>query len=226
MPGFTGVRVGVADLVADRRVLLDAFAPPMVFVLANGLGGLSVAAVAALGFAVVRVLWRVWRREGAQHALAGLGGVSLSVALAVLTGEAGSYFLPGIVSGFVSGTAFLLSAMVGRPLLGIVVWLVYGWPLGWAFHPRVRPAFVEASLGWALLYLARSAAQTALLVAGMFGALTTASLLLGWPVTTLMALVTYAYVPRRLDDLAGPSIQEFRTGTGAARAGRVDRLPR
>ncbi len=222
MPGFVGVRVRLGDLMADRRVLVDTFGPPLVFVAANGLGGLQVAAAAAIGLAVVRVLWRLLRRERAAHALAGMGGVTFSVGLAVLTGEAAGYFLPGIISGFASGTAALVSVLVGRPLVAIVAWFAYGWPLGWSLHPRVRPAFREVSLLWAALYLGRSVVQTFLLLRGSLSALVLTALVLGWPASALAAVTTYRYVPWRLNELAGPSVAEFRTRTGAGRTGRVD----
>lgn len=217
-----GVRVRLGDLLADRRVLIDTFGPPLVFVAANGLGGLGTAAASALGWAAVRVAWRLARRERAAHALAGMGGVAFSVGLAVLTGEAAGYFIPGIVSGLVSGSAFLVSVLVGRPLVAVVAFFAYGWPLGWSLHPRVRPAFREASLVWATLYLVRSGVQTALLFRGTLSSLVVTALVLGWPASALAALVTYRYVPWRIDELAGPSIVEHRTGTGAARRGRVD----
>jgi hypothetical protein len=179
--------------------------------------------VASLGLALGLVGWRLARGQRPLHALAGLAGSLFSVGLALVTQSAAGYFLPGILSASTTGVAMVASIIVRRPLIALVGRALYGWPMGWLLHPRVRPAYSEITWAWAALYLVRGGVEATLASAGALGALAVSRVVTGWPAFALLVLVTYAYVPWRLDELSGPSVDEFRRGVGPGRPNRVDR---
>jgi len=212
-PAPFGEGVGAFDLLADRRVLVDSVLPPIVFVVANALGGLSVAAAAAIGLAVVTLVVRLLRRQRLLYAVSGLGGVLLGVVVALVAGNASGYFLPGIVTNAVLGVACVVSVLARRPLVAFTSAAVYRWPLDWYWHPRVRPAYSEVTWLWAAYYAAKTALAVVLYRSDATAALGAVRIATGLPALALLLVVTYVYVERRLRRLGGPSVDEFRAAT-------------
>lgn len=198
------------DLLADRRVLFDTVLPPLVFVTANAVLGLGVAAAASLVLAIGAVGYRLWRRQRLMYALSGLGGVTVAVGFALASGSASGFFVPGILTSGLAGLAYLVSTLVRRPLVAVLSAAIYRWPLDWYWHPKVRPAYSEITLVWAALYLGKAALQLMLVQREAVGWLATARIATGWPAFAALVLVTYAYVSRRLAHLDGPSVDEWR----------------
>ncbi|MBN1641104.1 MAG: DUF3159 domain-containing protein [Anaerolineae bacterium] len=201
-------------VLRGRSTLVDAIVPPLVFVIANAIWGLAVAAwaaaVVALGFVLVRLL----RRQRLAYAAGGLGGVGVAIALAWLLGRAEGYFLPGILSGGLTVLACLASVIARRPLVAWTSHIARRWPLSWYWHPRVRPAYSEVTLIWALFFALRLALQWALLRRAGAGILGIVQVLSGWPATIVLLVLSYLYGTWRLRQLRGPSVQAFVEGTG------------
>ncbi len=208
-------RYSARDLLTNRGVLLDTVAPPLVFVVANAAGGLTIAAAVSLGLSVLLVAVRLARRQRLLYAASGLGGVVLAVAFAVWAGEAEAYFLPGIVSNAVLGVVSVVSVFARRPAIALTSAAIYRWPLGWYWHDQVRPAYSEITWVWAIVYLAKAGVQYLLVVRGEVGWLAVARIVSGWPVFAVLLVATYAYVNRRLAALGGPSVEEYRRAVAA-----------
>lgn len=77
---------------------IDTLLPPLVFVIVNGIFGLEIAAITALGLAVILGVVRLLRKQSWQYALAGFLAVGVAAGLALLTRNAASYFIPAIIS--------------------------------------------------------------------------------------------------------------------------------
>lgn len=197
------------DLLADRRVLVDSVLPPIVFVAANALGGLGIAAAAALGLSAVLLVVRLARRQRPLYALSGLGGVVLGVGVALWSRDAAGFFLPGILTNAAMAVLCVVTILVRRPLIAWTGAAIYGWPLEWYWHPRVRPAYSEVTWAWAALYGAKALLQWRLAEAGELGWLAVARLATGWPAFALLLVASYAYVNWRLARLGGPSVEAY-----------------
>ncbi len=191
---------------------LDALIPPIVFVVINGVFGLTPAVVSAIGVGLFFMVLRLLRRESWQYAVAGIGGVLLAGGLAYLTQNAASYFIPAMVT---SG-AFLLLALVSlilkKPLAAWVSHLTRGWPLDWFWRKDVRPAYLEVTWIWTIFFGVRFALQLFLFQRGEAATLGWVNLLLGWPVTIVILVVSYIYGIWRLGKLGGPGVEEYREG--------------
>jgi hypothetical protein len=201
---------GPRDLLADRRVLADSVLPPVVFVVANAAAGLTWASGASLALAAGLLAYRLARGQRLLYAASGLGGVVVGVGLALLTRDAAGYFLPGIVTNATFAVACVLSILLRRPLIALTSAAIYGWPLRWYWHPRVRPAYSEITWAWAALYAGKALLQAQLARSGELGWLAFARVATGWPAFALLLLASYAYVNRRLARLDGPPVEAFR----------------
>jgi hypothetical protein len=158
--------------------------------------------------AVVRLL----RRQSLIYALGGVGGVLFAIAIAKLLGRAEGFFLPGIVSGGATIVVAVLSVIFRRPLVAWTSFIARRWPLGWYWHPRVRPAYSEVTLAWAALFALRLLFQLSLFKDQAANRLAVANFITGWPTTVVLLVISYLYGTWRLQHLKGPSVDEFRAG--------------
>ena len=64
---------------------------------------------------------------------------------------------------------------------------------------------------WAGFIAVRLAVEYLLYVQGNVGVLGWATVLLGWPVTIVVLVISYLYGTWRLSTLGGPSVEEYRS---------------
>jgi hypothetical protein len=192
--------------------LLDSFLPLLVFLVVNALVGLNYALWGALGIAGIFAILRISRRESLVYALGGLGGVLLSSVLVGISGSGTGFYLPGLISGAVTVVVCVVSVVLNRPIVALTSYITRRWPLDWYWHPKVLPAYNEVTIMWAVAFGARLALEFWLYQQEASSALGTVRIILGWPYTILLLIVSYLYGLWRLSRLKGPSIEEFNTG--------------
>lgn len=197
------------DVVADPKVVVDVVAPTVLFAIAAPTISLGWAATVALGWCAIVVTYRLTRRQGLTHALSGLAGVCIGVVVALASGRAEGFFVPGIIGNLVFAVVSAVSVVVRRPLIAYTSAAIYRWPLAWYLHPKVRPAYSEITWVWAGYYLLKGLVQLALVRRGDLAALATARVILGWPGLIGLLALTYAYVRRRLERLGGPQVSAY-----------------
>jgi hypothetical protein len=180
------------------RGLVDGAVPPMVFVAVNATAGLigadghalQVAAGAALVTAGALGAIRVAGGHTLSGVLRGLATLILAVAVALWTGQARDFFLPGIYVDASYCVALTATALVGRPAIGYAYAALFRSARGWRTDPLLRRVLTVATLGWAGLYLVRAVTQMALYAADEPELLGLAKTGLGWPLTALSVLWT------------------------------------
>lgn len=208
--------VNARDLLTDPVVLTDAVLPPVVFVAVDAWRGLEAAAIAALGLAVLLLAVRVVRGQRILYALSGAAGVGFSVGLALWSGSAATYFVPGVIGNLLTGLACAGSVLIGRPLTAEASRLIYQWPADWYRHPRVRPAYREVTWAWAAFYLAKAVLGAWLVQREATGALAAVRVASGLPALAVMLLFTYRYVDWRLRTTGAPPAEAFAADAGSA----------
>lgn len=165
--------------------------PVAVLVPVNTAFGLLPALGAALGAALLVLIWRLIRRDSLQPAVAGFIGVAISALIAWIVGESKGYFLLGIWTSLLWATVFSLSVLVRRPVVGYVWSWVTGRDRSWRRSRRAVLAFDLATLTWVVVFGARFLVQHHLYDADQTGLLGVARIAMGWPLAALGALVTY-----------------------------------
>jgi hypothetical protein len=203
------------NVLFASRGLLDLILPLLLFVLLNGWLGFTVAVWGAGVTAVSFLLHRLLRRPPLKSALGGVASVARAAAVALLLDREEGFFLPTILSGGATVLLAVVSVLVKRPLVAWSSFLTRRWPLGWYWHPQVRPAYSEVTWLWAAYFFLRLLGQLAFFQAGAVAQLAWLNLILGWPGILLLLIVTYVYGTWRLRNLAGPSVAEFKAGTPA-----------
>jgi hypothetical protein len=204
LSGEPAARPAMIQALGGKRGLVDSGLPAVVFVFVNSVvaafadrdTGLRAALVAAVVCGVGVVGLRLARRETLQQALSGFFALAVAVWFAARSGEARDFFLPGIFINVAYGSAFLVSALAARPLVGYVYAAVDGLDRSWREDRRLRRVFAVATVGWAAVFAARAAVQGTLYAMDRPGLLAAARLLMGWPLTIAAVAATLAWVKR------------------------------
>jgi hypothetical protein len=209
----------VRELVEEFRLvftgrshLIDSIVPPVIFLIVNALLGFQVAVWGSLAVALLITAVRLGRRQSLRYALGGVGVVVLAILIAQLLGRAEGYFLPGMFTGGLTVIGCLVSVIAGRPLVAWTSYIARRWPLAWYWHPKVRPAYNEVTLTWAVFFVVRLGLQWSLFQEQAAGLLGIIQVVTGWPATIALLVVSYLYGTWRLRHLKGPSVEEFRAG--------------
>lgn len=213
---------GLAATVGGVRGLLEAVVPVTVFSVVYGVTrDLTVSAVAAVVPSVVFAAWRLARRETLSQAVSGLLGVALGAFIATRTGRAENFFLPNIVKNLAYMAAYVVSALVRWPLIGVVLGFFLGEGTAWRQVPARRRAYTRVTWLWAGMFGIRLAVQVPLWAAGMTVELGTANIFLGLPLFGLVVWGSWLMlrgVPVVHQEGEGPG-----TGDGKAQDQAADR---
>jgi hypothetical protein len=188
----------LADAVGGPLGLLETSLPAVAFVVAYVASGsdTNTAAAVAVGLAVVLAVARLARRESPRHALSGLVGVAFAAFVATRSGKAENFFLPGLLANALYASAFAVSAVVRRPLVGLIVSQLDGEGSGWREDPRRVRAFTRATWTWAGLFTLRLLVQLPLYLAGAVVALGIARTAMGLPLFALGLWLSWRLVRR------------------------------
>ena len=186
-------KVLLSRALGGWRGIIDSGLPTAVFVIAYLATGsqLGLSLWIAIGSALVIAAWRLIRRESLQQILAGLAGVGISAFVASRTGTGEGYFIPGLLQNMAYGLVFLVSILVGWPLIGVIVGFLTGRGVKWRADTELRRAYAAASWIWVGLFALRIAVQLPMYLAGWVAALGIAKVLMGVPLFIAAAYFTY-----------------------------------
>jgi hypothetical protein len=205
----------VMQQVGGVAGLIYSSLPVLIFVGTSRLLGLAVAAGAALGFAVLILLWRLVRRESVQPAVSGLIGVGVCVLIAYLLGESKGYFLLGIWTSLLYAAIFAASILIRRPVVGYIWSWLHGHDRAWRDVRRAVYAFDIATLTWVLVFAARFVVQRVLYDSNRTGWLVVARISMGWPLAAAAALVTFLAIKAAQRALDAASVTASAVQAGA-----------
>ena len=186
----------VLEQMGGVRGLVFSSIPVLTFVPVNGFWGLTAAIWGALGVAVAMLAWSLGRRDNPQPAISGFIGVAICVFIAWRTGDAKGYFLYGIITQAVYGSAFALSALARWPLVGVIWGFLDGKGMAWRRIPPARRWYTVATGFWAALFAIRAVLQYVLYLNDEVNWLGAARIGMGWPLA-LIALLGTVWAVRR-----------------------------
>lgn len=181
---------GQLDLLASVggvRGIAEAIVPALVFLVTFiSTSDVFWSAVLAVGLAAIASLVRLVQRQPLTQALAGVFGVAVSAAVALLQGDARGYYVIGFYISAAYGAVFALSMVVKWPIMG----LIYGWIRGegitWQKNPIRRRKYQIATLLMVLVFVSRLVVQLPMYWANDVVALGTARLVMGVPLYALV----------------------------------------
>lgn len=206
-PGTPAARGGLGQLLAEQfslqaviggpRGLAESILPMTVFTVVWAFThDVQRSVVAALVPAVLFMLWRLVAREPVTQALGGLFGIGLGAGLALLTGRAQDFFVPGIIKNLGLAALYAISSLVRYPLIGLLLGFTLGEDLHWRRVPRRMRVYQQATWVWVAMFAVRALVQGVLYRQGDAATLGFVNLLLGLPLFGLAAALTWLLVRR------------------------------
>lgn len=213
------IREEIKSLFVGDRTLGDSFAPPLLFVLVNAVWNIELAAGVAIAAGAAVAMWRIRKGQQIIYAIAGIAGVAFAAFLALRSGRAETYFLPGIISTLAYATGTLISILVKRPLSGWTGWAYRRWPLGWYWRDDVRPAYSYVSWFWFGYFAVRGSVSGWLFIVEQPELLAIWKSVTSWPTLLPLFYFTYRIGVKKRDELGGPNVDEYLAGAAAPYAG-------
>jgi len=193
------------------RGLLESLLPGILFlVLYTVTKDVGLSVLVPLAVSVVFVAARVLQKGQPVLAFAGLIGVGISAAVALITGQGEDNFLWGFTVNTIVVVVLLLSMILRKPLVGIIAGALTGTPYAWRTERAKRTVAWRATILWLAVVGARLAVQVPMNLAASQGtpgaveALAATKLLMGVPLYLAALWVTWLMVRAVLGD-ADPS---------------------
>jgi hypothetical protein len=161
-----------------------------------------------LGLSVIVFILRLLHKQKFIFIFSSFGLVTLFFFINFLNQDTRSVLLPSIISGSVLLITCLGSILISKPIAAYSSAFTRKWPLEWYWHPHIKPAYRDVTLFWLFAFGGRFifeiiAFKYTLLQFEWF------KLIIGWPYTLLVLIISYMFGRWRLEKLKGPSIEEF-----------------
>jgi hypothetical protein len=200
----------IHEALFSTQGIVDSLIGPLLFLVLYKTAGLDAALIGAGAVALALVGFRWLRGQPLTTAWYGVVGVAIGAALAKATGSGNGYFLPKVASNILYGTAFLVSAVIGRPLIGVAWAFFHRQPLAWGYRAEVRRVFSALTLMWAGAHFLRAVVYGVLIAddKDRTGSLATATVVLGLPLTGALLAVTLLVIRRSLGARGRPPPRE------------------
>jgi len=207
------IKEELKKMYQQHKRAFDVIIPPVIFIVCNQLLGLLLAGVVAGGLSLITVVFRLQKKENFWFAVGGLLSTSLAIILAIDTGEARGFFIPGIIGDIAITFCALISIVVKKPLAAWISFFTHRWPLGWYWHPLVRPAYTSVTWVWLLFFAGKSAIESTLFILEDIFILTGVQVVFNWPGLIALLIASYALGRHQLKKLQGPGVEEFKKGS-------------
>lgn len=176
------VRSQLAKALGGRRGIIESAVPTVLFTTSWIVShDLRLSLIISVAATVALLLVRLVQRSTVQFVVNALVGIGIAAVFASRSGEARDVFLPGILYNSAYAAVFILSILVGWPLLGFLIGSVTGDPTAW--HDDRGLVRLCSQLTWimALPCVLRVVVQYPLWATDHVALLGTAKIALGWP---------------------------------------------
>lgn len=200
-----------AEMIGGRRGVIDTSAPGVALVIVDTFAPLPWAIGAAVLTAILIAVLRLARGEPLRQAGMGLLGLGGAAALAAFTGNAKTYFLPGILANAGYALVAVASIALGRPLLGYVAALLDRGYSHWRDDAGLRRAAAIATGMWAFVFAVRACVQGYLYTHNQVKWLAPVRLGMGLPLAALAVAGTLFVLEGRRQ--AAPNLPPTSSGT-------------
>ena len=140
------------------------------------------------GFVPVLVFYGVWRAGGLGAGIAASAAGGGQALVALVAHSATLYLAQPVLFSACWGIAYLVSAAIGRPLIGVFARAWYPFPPEFRASEAYLREFGMQSVVWGVYCLARAALRLGVLVAGSVGGFVLVSFLSGTPILAVLVL--------------------------------------
>jgi intracellular septation protein A len=187
--------------------LREGFLPLAAFYVALRLSGLATAIVAA---AIVSLLIYGWERKSGRDGLLvriSLAFVAVQSIVGLLAHSATVYLAQPVIANLAWGIAFLVSAVIRKPLAGALASAWYPFPRWFRETPQFKRVFGIESVVWGAYFVGRSVLRLVALLQGSLESFLAIVFITGTPAMLLLMVWSIRYAIRELNDEDPPQTQ-------------------
>lgn len=184
------------------RFAREAFGPVAAFYLGWKLGNLTTGIALATALALGLVLYEHRRGRRGALALVSAGFVVVQGAVGLIADSAVVYLAQPVLVSAIWGAACLVSAAVGRPLMGTFADAWYSFPPEIRASQTYRRIFGVESIVWGVYFLVRSAIRMLVLWTGSIGLFVVVQVATGVPFMIVLILWSISYALRGFERAA------------------------
>jgi hypothetical protein len=187
----------VINAFGGKKGLIDSGIPSIIFLVTfNVADNLHTALIASIATSALFTVIRLIKRDTLQHALSGFVGLLICAWFANRTGNASDLYIPKLLTNLGYGTVYLISNLVGWPVLGLMLGPILGENLLWRNHPERKRVYTQAGWLWVAMFFSRLAVQYPIYRSGNINLLGTVNLAMGYPFFLATAYGTWLIIRR------------------------------
>jgi intracellular septation protein A len=180
-------------------LILGSLLPVGLFYVTFRTFNFAAAVVAVLTWSTLIFVWHLRRTGGADVFSATTFGFACVKAIAgLVSGDTWVYLAWPSLENLIYGTAFLSSALLGRPLLALYAQRLYPIPAEVRMSQTFKRAFVITSAVWLVGHALRGTLRLWLLATLPMEVYLVADTVAGWPINTFLVAFTAWYPLREL----------------------------
>ena len=173
-------------LGSGPRFARDAFGPMLVFYVGWKLSGLLLGITLSTITSLAAYRWEKNHDRPGLMARIGLGFVLIQAVIGLAADSAVVYLAQPVLVNGAYGVAFVVSALLRKPLAGAFATEMYAFPDEVKQSDTFKRAFAHISLAWGIYLLLRSAVRMAALGQGDVDAFIVVNVLTGVPLTAML----------------------------------------
>ena len=194
-PGEMPTAASLLRAVGGVRGLVEAIAPGAIFLVVYTItNDVAPSVLIPVAVGVLFVIARAIARTTMTSAIAGLIGIAISAAFALMTGRAADNFVPGLIVNVGSLVVLLVSLAVRWPLIGLIVGVLTGGGVEWRRDNAKRRMLTLVTWLWAGFFALRLGVQVPLYFANLPEWQAVSKLVMGVPLYAVMLWVSWLMV--------------------------------
>lgn len=176
------VRSKLSEALGGRRGIIESAVPTVAFTVTYvSTHDLRLALTVSIALTVALLVVRVVQRSSVQFVMNALLAIGIAALFAARSGEAKDVFLPGILYNAGYSAVFVLSILLGWPIVGFMIGGLTGEPTAWHRDPALVRLCARLTWLFAAPCIVRVAVQYPLYAGDHIALLGTAKVFLGWP---------------------------------------------
>lgn len=187
--------------LGGARGMFESGAPAITFIAVYGLTSqnLRASVFAAVSIGLVLAILRLVKRQTLSQVTAGFIGLAFSSWLAIASGRAENFFLPGILTNFLYAGVCLISLIINKPILGYLIESIRGTRTDWQKNRETLRRYRAMTYLWLGVFSLRVLVMTPLYLTNQIAALGFFRLALGLPLFALAGYATFALSKRQVN---------------------------
>ena len=205
---FSEIKSEVLGLNESQNNVFDSILAPVFFVLLNRFFDLNIAIIGTGFLVVLTIIYRVLRKDDLKFAFIGVVGTIVALLIARFQGSASGFFLPGIIRDLSIALIGFISILIRRPFTIYSSQYFRKWPMEWYLLPSVKPAYNQVAILWVAFLSLKGGLQ--ILFFNNPEILAIIKLSTSNHTTLILLIVSYFLGLRKLKNLKGPSVEEFK----------------